>query len=149
MTLGEEEWKLLEEELTWDGSHPSSSSFQEQTNHSPSLTDETPSAWQHSQPSHDTDSSPGDQKEKLIQSLQNQVNQLRLRETAWERTINELVARRDLLERREGAWERTIGELMAEVEVRAKREDWYEGMKVEMEGRIGMLSRVGVLERSV
>jgi len=147
VTLGEEEWKLLEEELTWDGSHPPSSSVQEQTNHSPSLADATPSGWQHSQPSHDADSSPGDQNEKLIQSLQNQVNQLRLRETAWERTINELVARRDLLERREGAWERTIGELMAEVEVRAKREDWYEGMKVEMEGRIGMLSRVGVFER--
>ncbi|KAL7466298.1 hypothetical protein ACHAXS_006597 [Conticribra weissflogii] len=153
LTLGEEEWKMLEEELTWNGSHPPSSSLSSspstygQNTPSPSLEEDLSSAWQHSQPSHDTDTSSDDQKEKLIQSLQNQVNQLRLRETAWERTINELVARRDLLERREGAWERTIGELMAEVEVRAKREDWYEGMKVEMEGRIGMLSRVGVLER--
>ncbi len=146
---------MLEEELTWNGSHPPSSSLSSspstygQNTPSPSLEEDLSSAWRHSQPSHDTDTSPDDQKEKLIQSLQNQVNQLRLRETAWERTINELVARRDLLERREGAWERTIGELMAEVEVRAKREDWYEGMKVEMEGRIGMLSRIGVLERLV
>lgn len=43
---------------------------------------------------------------ELILSLENQVHQLRLRERAWERTISELVARRDLLERREGAWER-------------------------------------------
>ena len=43
---------------------------------------------------------------ELILSLEHQVQQLRLREKAWERTISELVARRDLLERREGAWER-------------------------------------------
>lgn len=43
---------------------------------------------------------------ELILSLENQVQQLRLREKAWERTISELVARRDLLQRREGAWER-------------------------------------------
>ena len=43
---------------------------------------------------------------ELILSLEHQVEQLRLREKAWERTISELVARRDLLERREGAWER-------------------------------------------
>ena len=43
---------------------------------------------------------------ELILSLESQVQQLRLRERAWERTISELVARRDLLERREGAWER-------------------------------------------
>jgi len=43
---------------------------------------------------------------ELILLLEHQVQQLRLRERAWERTISELVARRDLLERREGAWER-------------------------------------------
>lgn len=84
---------------------------------------------------------------ELIATLENQVQQLRLREKAWERTISELVARRDLLERREGAWERTIGELMGEVEVRAKREFWWEDMKQDMEQRIGVLSRIGVLER--
>ncbi|KAL7485467.1 hypothetical protein ACHAW6_011074 [Cyclotella cf. meneghiniana] len=84
---------------------------------------------------------------ELILSLEKQVRQLRLREKAWERTISELVARRDLLERREGAWERTIGELMGEVEVRAKRESWWKSMKAEMESRIGTLSRIGVLER--
>ena len=36
---------------------------------------------------------------------------------------------------------------MGEVEVRAKRESWWEGMKMEMEARIGALSRIGVLER--
>lgn len=45
---------------------------------------------------------------ELILSLEKQVRQLRLREKAWERTISELVARRDLLERREGAWERLV-----------------------------------------
>lgn len=36
---------------------------------------------------------------------------------------------------------------MGEVEVRAKRESWWENMKTEMEGRIGALSKIGVLER--
>lgn len=38
---------------------------------------------------------------------------------------------------------------MGEVEVRAKRESWWEGMKTEMEARIGALSKIGVLERCV
>lgn len=38
---------------------------------------------------------------------------------------------------------------MGEVEVRAKRESWWEGMKSEMEARIGALSKIGVLERCV
>ena len=48
---------------------------------------------------------------------------------------------------REGAWERTIGDLMGEIEIRAKRENWWEEMKVEMEGRIGALSQIAVVER--
>jgi hypothetical protein len=84
---------------------------------------------------------------ELILKLENQVHQLRLRETAWERTISELVARKDLLERRENAWTRTIGELMADIEIRNKREWWWEEMKTEMEGRIGGLSYHAVLER--
>lgn len=84
---------------------------------------------------------------ELILKLENQVNQLRLRETAWERTISELVARKDILERRENAWTRTIGELMADIEIRNKREWWWEEMKHEMEGRIGGLSYHAVLER--
>jgi len=83
---------------------------------------------------------------ELILSLEHQVHQLRLRETAWERTISELVARKDLLERRENAWTRTIGELMADIEMRNKREWWWEEMKSEMEGRIGGLSYHAVLE---
>eukprot|EP00985_Skeletonema_marinoi_P010094 scaffold4765_cov128-Skeletonema_marinoi.AAC.2 len=84
---------------------------------------------------------------QLILQLETQVHQLRLRETAWERTISELVARKDLLERRENAWTRTIGELMADIEIRNKREWWWEEMKSEMEGRIGGLSYQAVLER--
>lgn len=84
---------------------------------------------------------------ELILSLEHQVHQLRLRETAWERTISELVARKDLLERRENAWTRTIGELMADIEIRNKRDWWWEEMKSEMEGRIGGLSYHAVLER--
>jgi len=84
---------------------------------------------------------------ELIHQLEHQVSKLVKREKTWERTISELVARRDLLERREGAWERTIGELMGEIEIRAKRENWWEDMKVEMEGRIGALSRIAVVER--
>ena len=84
---------------------------------------------------------------ELILKLEHQIHQLRLRETAWERTISELVARRDLLERRENAWTRTIGELMADIEIRNKREWWWEEMKSEMEGRIGVLSYQAVLER--
>mmetsp|Transcript_7987 Transcript_7987/g.13182 ORF Transcript_7987/g.13182 Transcript_7987/m.13182 type:complete len:511 (-) Transcript_7987:246-1778(-) len=84
---------------------------------------------------------------ELILKLEHQVHQLRLRETAWERTISELVARKDLLERRENAWTRTIGELMADIEIRNKREWWWEEMKSEMEGRIGGLSYQAVLER--
>eukprot|EP00579_Thalassiosira_antarctica_P000174 CAMPEP_0201866438 /NCGR_PEP_ID=MMETSP0902-20130614/1032_1 /ASSEMBLY_ACC=CAM_ASM_000551 /TAXON_ID=420261 /ORGANISM="Thalassiosira antarctica, Strain CCMP982" /LENGTH=544 /DNA_ID=CAMNT_0048391417 /DNA_START=110 /DNA_END=1744 /DNA_ORIENTATION=- len=83
----------------------------------------------------------------LIHSLEDQVESLVRRERSWERTISELVARRDLLERREGAWERTIGDLMGEIEIRAKRENWWEEMKVEMEGRIGALSQIAVVER--
>lgn len=83
---------------------------------------------------------------ELISSLETQVRSLRLREEAWERTISELVARRDLLERREGAWERTIVELMAEVEVRTGRESWYGEMQQEMTGRIAILSHTSVLE---
>lgn len=84
---------------------------------------------------------------ELIHQLEHQVEKLIKRERTWERTISELVARRDLLERREGAWERTIGELMGEIEIRAKRENWWEDMKVEMEGRIGALSQIAVMER--
>ena len=84
---------------------------------------------------------------ELILKLENQVHQLRLRETAWERTISELVARKDLLERRENAWTRTIGELMVDIEIRNKREWWWEEMKSEMEARIGGLSYHAVLER--
>jgi hypothetical protein len=84
---------------------------------------------------------------ELILKLENQVHQLRLRETAWERTISELVARKDLLERRENAWTRTIGELMADIEIRNKREWWWEDMKNEMEGRIRGLSYQAVMER--
>ena len=36
---------------------------------------------------------------------------------------------------------------MGEVEVRAKNEIWWEDMKMEMQARIGALSRIGVLER--
>ena len=36
---------------------------------------------------------------------------------------------------------------MGEVEVRAKRESWWESMKMEMEARIGALSKIGILER--
>eukprot|EP00571_Detonula_confervacea_P009601 CAMPEP_0172316588 /NCGR_PEP_ID=MMETSP1058-20130122/28750_1 /TAXON_ID=83371 /ORGANISM="Detonula confervacea, Strain CCMP 353" /LENGTH=465 /DNA_ID=CAMNT_0013030929 /DNA_START=210 /DNA_END=1607 /DNA_ORIENTATION=+ len=84
---------------------------------------------------------------ELIHQLEDQVEKLVRREKTWERTISELVARRDMLERREGAWERTIGELMGEIEIRAKRENWWEDMKEEMEGRIGALSQIAVLER--
>ncbi|KAL7550744.1 hypothetical protein ACHAWF_013967 [Thalassiosira exigua] len=84
---------------------------------------------------------------ELIRDLKDQVEQLVRREKTWERTISELVARRDLLERREGAWERTIGDLMGDIEIRAKRESWWEEMKAEMEGRIGALSHAAVLER--
>mmetsp|Transcript_415 Transcript_415/g.673 ORF Transcript_415/g.673 Transcript_415/m.673 type:complete len:589 (-) Transcript_415:163-1929(-) len=83
----------------------------------------------------------------LINSLETRIESLVRRERSWERTISELQARRDLLERREGAWERTIGDLMGEIEVRARREDWWEDMKREMEGRIGTLSQIAVVER--
>jgi len=83
----------------------------------------------------------------LINSLETRIESLVRRERSWERTISELQARRDLLERREGAWERTIGDLMGEIEVRARREDWWEDMKREMEGRIGALSQIAVVER--
>lgn len=71
---------------------------------------------------------------ELIHQLDDQIEKLVKREKTWERTISELVARRDLLEKREGAWERTIGELMGEIEIRAMRENWWEDMKVDMEG---------------
>ena len=77
---------------------------------------------------------------------ENFIVRLNLKKT-WERTISELVARRDLLEQREGAWERTIGDLMGEIEIRAKRENWWEEIKMEMEGRIGALSHIAVKER--
>lgn len=84
---------------------------------------------------------------ELIQHLQTQVETLITREKSWERTISELVARRDLLERREGAWGRTIGDLMGEIEVREKKEGWWEEMKAEMTERIKVLSHVAVVER--
>ena len=84
---------------------------------------------------------------ELITRLEEQVSSLVRREKTWERTISELVARRDLLERREGAWERTIGDLMGEIEIRAKRESWWDGLRREMEGRITGLSAIAVLER--
>ena len=84
---------------------------------------------------------------QLIHQLEDQIQKLVSREKTWERTISELVARRDLLEQREGAWERTIGDLMGEIEIRAKRENWWEEIKMEMEGRIGALSHIAVKER--
>ena len=86
---------------------------------------------------------------ELIHELENQVQKLVARELTWERTISELVARRDILEQREGAWEKTISELMGEIELREKREGWWEEMKDEMETRIGALSQIAVLERWV
>ncbi|KAL9190071.1 hypothetical protein ACHAXT_007282 [Thalassiosira profunda] len=84
---------------------------------------------------------------ELIHELESQVQQLVRRERTWERTISELVARRDMLESREGAWERTIGELMGEIEIRNRRESWWEDMQKDMERRIGALSRIAVVER--
>ena len=86
---------------------------------------------------------------ELIHELERQVRKLVARELTWERTISELVARRDILEQREGAWEKTISELMGEIELREKREGWWEEMKDEMETRIGALSQIAVLERWV
>lgn len=87
------------------------------------------------------------QHRELIHALEEQIESLVRREKTWERTISELVARRDLLEKRENAWERTIGDLMGEIEIRTQRESWWEEMKSEMEGRIGALSQVAVVER--
>lgn len=84
---------------------------------------------------------------QLIHKLESQIHQLKLRETAWERTISELVARKDILERRETAWTRTISELMVDIEIRNKRENWWSVMRDEMRGRIGGLSYMAVLER--
>lgn len=84
---------------------------------------------------------------QLIQKLESQIHQLKLRETAWERTISELVARKDILERRETAWTRTISELMVDIEIRNKREGWWSVMRDEMRSRIGGLSYMAVLER--
>jgi ribosomal protein L17 len=84
---------------------------------------------------------------QLITKLESQIHQLKLRETAWERTISELVARKDILERRETAWTRTISELMVDIELRNKRENWWSVMRDEMRGRIGGLSYMAVLER--
>lgn len=83
----------------------------------------------------------------VILDLERRVETLERREKAWERTISELTSRRDLLERREGAWERTIGELMDEIDDRERREGMGEERRVEMEGRIGMLSRIATEER--
>lgn len=84
---------------------------------------------------------------QLITKLESQIHQLKLRETAWERTISELVARKDILERRETAWTRTISELMVDIEIRNKREGWWSVMRDEMRSRIGGLSCMAVLER--
>ena len=84
---------------------------------------------------------------QLITKLESQIHQLKLRETAWERTISELVARKDILERRETAWTRTISELMVDIEIRNKRENWWSVMNDEMRSRIGGLSYMAVLER--
>jgi molecular chaperone GrpE (heat shock protein) len=84
---------------------------------------------------------------QLIHKLESQIHQLKLRETAWERTISELVARKDILERRETAWTRTISELMVDIEIRNKRENWWSVMNDEMRSRIGGLSYMAVLER--
>ena len=84
---------------------------------------------------------------QLITKLESQIHQLKLREMAWERTISELVARKDILERRETAWTRTISELMVDIEIRNKREGWWSVMRDEMRGRIGGLSYMAVLER--
>ena len=83
---------------------------------------------------------------ELIHQLEHQVQKLASREKTWERTISELLARRDLLEQREGAWERTIGELMGEIEIRAKKESWWKSMKHEMEVRISTLSKIATKE---
>jgi len=84
---------------------------------------------------------------ELIVNLEQQVEKLMRREKTWERTISELVARRDLLENRESAWERTIGDLMGDIEVREKKETFWEQMKQDMERRIGLLSHIAVVER--
>ena len=84
---------------------------------------------------------------ELIHTLEDQIESLIRREKSWERTISELRARRDLLEKRENAWERTIGDLMGDIEIRTERESWMDGMKKDMEGRIGALSKIAVMER--
>ena len=84
---------------------------------------------------------------ELIVNLEQQVEKLMRREKTWERTISELVARRDLLENRESAWERTIGDLMGDIEVREKKAAFWEQMKQDMERRIGLLSHIAVVER--